>query len=968
MAEVEFHLHNEVGIRFPPLRPAYSDGELYFERFRCLIARSTGTSIIGEGGTGRIHLVRDELMEREVALKIPLESILRDPAARDDIIQETRLAMDLTHPNIVRIHDFHEGGGRWGLSMQYVRGKNLDEWRYDVESTGFRRAIKPYTVEAISDWIAQLCDALRYAHEDARMVHRDIKPKNLMLEKRDGGEKVYITDFGISQRLRQHTMMLSRVQSKAGESKGNMGTLPYMPWEQISGAPASPLDDIYAVGATIFELITGRPPFYDGGFEQIKVQIRETIPPSMEKRILDLGLHMSPPPDVWEQVVEACLAKRAEDRPQSMRAVAAALGFQAGSNTELEAKVVIQSERIDELENQIIRLSTSTAVVDPAAGAQLQEARQQLAALQQEASQAQDDLRSREELLQAARAKEAEVVALLQATTAERDAALQGGEAALRKIQEDSAERSALAEENLGRLQQELEAARTAGEALVQQAQLAARQQVAELEAKLQAARTKEAEVAARLQATAAERDAALQGGDAALRKFQQDSAKRIALAEDKSGKLQQELEAARTSGEALVKQAQQAQQAARQQVAELDARLQAARSKEAEVAARLQATAAERDAALQGGDAALRRVQEDSAKRIALAEGKSGKLQQELEAARTAGDAQVKQAQQAAQQKIAEVDARLQAARKDADMAVQASKREAEQAVQATRKEAAQALLAATEKMRREAEQLSERLRKTEESKDKAVSLAREEGEKRLHKQTEELEKTRHSLTKVAQQNEQLKSAVAIEKERQGASLRPLLVGLFIAMVLGLGGGLATSMLKNSAAAAGLSEAQNKYLPAADQVADSPVPFELFECFAKEIGTTVKQLRGTKGKDDGKVYGINGITALNFCNWLTKKAPPKSGYRYTLPDSAELKEKVVKGKMEWSKSWADKDDKDKGSDLVWNMRGYGVDGTEDNFPVHVIHEDKNFTFRIKLEKIPDSIPDKPNPPVPPPN
>ena len=371
MAEVEFHLHNEVGIKFPPLRPAYSDGELFFGRFRALVSRRTGNSSIGEGGTGRIHLVRDELMEREVALKIPLESILRDPAAREDVIQETRQAMELTHPNIVRIHDFHEEGERWGISMQYVRGKNLDEWRYENETSGLRRAIRPYAVETIRDWIAQLCDALRYAHEDARMVHRDIKPKNLMLEKRDSGEKLYITDFGISQRLRQHTLTLSRDQNKAGDSKANMGTLPYMPWEQIAGGSASPLDDIYAVGATIYELITGRPPFYDGGFEQIKVQIREMPPPSMEQRILALGLHMPPPPDEWEEVVAACLAKRPEDRPQSMRAVAAALGFQSGSNTQLEAKLTSQTERINELENQIITLSLHSApaapVVDPEA-------------------------------------------------------------------------------------------------------------------------------------------------------------------------------------------------------------------------------------------------------------------------------------------------------------------------------------------------------------------------------------------------------------------------------------------------------------------------------------------------------------------------------------------------------------------------------------------------------------------------
>lgn len=463
MPEVEFHLHNEVGIKFPPLLPVYSEGELYFGRFRCLVARSTETSVIGEGGTGRIHLARDEMMDREVALKIPLESILKDPAAREDVIRETRQAMELTHPNIVRIHDFHEDKKHWGISMQYVRGKNLDEWRYEGESGGLRRSIRPYSVETIRDWVAQLCDALRYAHEDARMVHRDIKPKNLMLEKRDGGEKIYITDFGISQRLRQHTMMLSRDQTKVGENKGNMGTLPYMSWEQIVGAPASPLDDVYAVGATIYELITGRPPFYDGAFEQIKVQIREVVPPSMEQRMFDLGLHVPPPPPEWEQVVAACLAKKPEDRPQSIRAVAEALGFHSGSSTELEARIHTQAERINELEYQIIQFSQGTASHSAPSAASAAE----LAQLSEENRQLREQAEQWNQLLSDAQKKEAETQALLERLQVERDAALQGGDSALRDFQAEAQKKAAEWEKKISELEQALQKARADSDRIV---------------------------------------------------------------------------------------------------------------------------------------------------------------------------------------------------------------------------------------------------------------------------------------------------------------------------------------------------------------------------------------------------------------------------------------------------------------------------------------------------------------------
>lgn len=323
---MDFQLHNEEGIAFPPIRPAYEEGELFFERFRTLIPRGARDSIIGEGGTGLIHLVRDELMDRVVALKLPHESIQRDRSARHDVIRETRQAIELTHPHIVRIHDFHEGRQGWGISMQYVRGKNLDEWRHEGRGDS-RRGIVPYPVERIEDWVAQLCDALIYAHEDARMVHRDIKPKNLMLERRDDGfEKLLITDFGITQKLRLHTMMLSRVQPGTSD-KSTMGTLPYMPWEQIQGAPASALDDVYAVGATIYELLTGRPPFYEGGYEQIRTQVEKVVPATMARRLQDFDLPDHGIPAEWEETVAACLAKRPQDRPQSVREIVSRLGL-----------------------------------------------------------------------------------------------------------------------------------------------------------------------------------------------------------------------------------------------------------------------------------------------------------------------------------------------------------------------------------------------------------------------------------------------------------------------------------------------------------------------------------------------------------------------------------------------------------------------------------------------------------------
>ena len=790
MAEVEFHLHNEVGIKFPPLQPAYTDGDLFFGRFRGLVARSTGTSVIGEGGTGRIHLVRDELMEREVALKIPLESILRDPAAREDVIQETRQAMDLTHPNIVRIHDFHEGGGLWGISMQFVRGRNLDEWRYEGSGTGFRRAIRPYPVEEIRDWIAQLCDALAYAHEDARMVHRDIKPKNLMLEKRDAAGKIFITDFGISQRLRLHTMMLSRDQSRAGESRANMGTLPYMPWEQIVGAPASPLDDVYAVGATIYELVTGRPPFYDGGFEQIKVQIREVPPPSMEQRMLELGLHMPPPPQEWEEVVAACLAKRPEDRPQSMRALAEALGFASGHTTELEARLARQAERIQELEIQIGAVSHSTtAAADPAVVEELAAARRELEALT-------------------------------------------ATEAAARRDLEAGAVREAAARDELASL--------TAREAAV-------RQELAALTARLEQVTANEHALAERLAATERERDSALEGGDVALQQFQEESARRIAKAEETAARLQAEVATARAAGEAA---GAEALEQARRKVGELEA------------------------------------------------------------AAKTAAQA-------------------------------------ADRALQQTRQEAAAAAQAAADKHRRELEAAAERTRKAEEQAAKALAQARAEDEQRLQQQAGELEKTRQSVAKLAARKEELERGLAVERERQGASLKPLLVSLLVAMGLGLGGGYAWTLVRSSKQfdpVAEIAAHQGKAIPSAPGVAKIPVASALFRIFLEDA-----KIAAPGGLDLGgeSVRGVNGQLAIGFCNWLTtrlRKDGDAPKIYFTLPTPGDLKDQVQPGTLEWTRTWA----KDReGLELTMiNEKGDGI-------PVHTAHSAGNFTFRVALEKVP---------------
>src|SRR5204863_5425004 len=158
-------------------------------------------------------------------------------------------------------------------------------------------------------WTSQLCEALDYAHNYAKIIHRDLKPANLMVNKK-GDLKV--SDFGIARSLGD---TLSKITMEQGRS----GTLVYMSPQQLAGERGTHLDDIYSLGATLYDLLTSKPPFYVGNIDR---QIREKIPPSMTERRKEFEIEGEPIPAVWEECVAACLAKDPDRRPQSVTEIA----------------------------------------------------------------------------------------------------------------------------------------------------------------------------------------------------------------------------------------------------------------------------------------------------------------------------------------------------------------------------------------------------------------------------------------------------------------------------------------------------------------------------------------------------------------------------------------------------------------------------------------------------------------------
>ena len=274
-----------------------------------VFGRYTLVKILGRGGMGIVWLARDEELERDVALKFLPDVIVHDRSLLNELKRETKRSLELTHKNIVRIHDFVFDERSACISMEYIDGETLSNLRAEKEQ-------KVFEPDEIANWTSQLCDALDYAHNHAKIIHRDLKPANLMVNQR-GDLKV--SDFGIARSLGDSVSRLTMEQ-------GRSGTLVYMSPQQLDGERGTHLDDIYSLGATIYDLLTGKPPFYSGNLDK---QIHERVAPSMTERRKEFNIEPAFVPPLWEQTIAACLAKDPAKRPQSAAEVAQRLQLSA---------------------------------------------------------------------------------------------------------------------------------------------------------------------------------------------------------------------------------------------------------------------------------------------------------------------------------------------------------------------------------------------------------------------------------------------------------------------------------------------------------------------------------------------------------------------------------------------------------------------------------------------------------------
>jgi serine/threonine protein kinase len=254
----------------------------------------------GRGGFGVVWHARDEELQLDVALKFLPDLVARDPEAIEDLKREIRRGLRLAHSGIVRVNNFLRDEQLAAISMEYIDGTTLRQCKQAAPGGCL-------DAEDLRPFIEQLVEILAYVHDVARLVHRDLKPGNVMLT---GHGEIKIADFGIASSV---TDSMTRMTSTPVSG----GTVSYMSPQQARGESPAVTDDIYALGATVFELLTGKPPFFRG---DIVLQTCEVPPPTMNARREELGVTgKAPIPQSWELAVEACLAKEPHLRPQSVR-------------------------------------------------------------------------------------------------------------------------------------------------------------------------------------------------------------------------------------------------------------------------------------------------------------------------------------------------------------------------------------------------------------------------------------------------------------------------------------------------------------------------------------------------------------------------------------------------------------------------------------------------------------------------
>ena len=273
-----------------------------------LVAGYRIVELISRGGMGVIYRATDSTTNRVYALKVLAPELVDDEEFRQRFTREMRIAASLRHPNVVTVHEADECEGLLFLAMDLIAGTDLKR---------VMRRSGPLEARRACDLLSQVASALDAAHARG-LVHRDVKPANILVEVRDSTERAYLTDFGLAKRFESDSSTTALTQTGVV-----VGTVHYMSPEQITGGHKDARTDVYALGCVFFEMLTGTVPYErdDSMMATLFAHVHEP-PPSLEGRLAEQY-------PILGDVVERAMAKDPDDRYRSAgefaRAAAAAL-------------------------------------------------------------------------------------------------------------------------------------------------------------------------------------------------------------------------------------------------------------------------------------------------------------------------------------------------------------------------------------------------------------------------------------------------------------------------------------------------------------------------------------------------------------------------------------------------------------------------------------------------------------------
>jgi serine/threonine-protein kinase len=276
----------------------------------------------GVGGMSTVYKGQDLMLGRNVAIKMLHESLTGDAEFLRRFQQEAHAAANLSHPNIVTVHDIGQDGRRYYIVMEYVKGETLKELIRHKQELHDR----PISIDRSVNLVIQVCAGVGYAHR-ANLVHCDVKSQNALVTRED---QVKVTDFGIARALSEASLHRSDLV---------WGTPQYFSPEQASGNPATQASDVYSIGVILFELLTGRLPFEAESHTALAVKHIQDIPPSVTE------FNPAVPPRL-SQIVDKVLSKEPTGRYRTADQFGLVLKSYRESSVEATGAVAVVNQGI----------------------------------------------------------------------------------------------------------------------------------------------------------------------------------------------------------------------------------------------------------------------------------------------------------------------------------------------------------------------------------------------------------------------------------------------------------------------------------------------------------------------------------------------------------------------------------------------------------------------------------------------